>query len=69
MLSQPSKRSAVVLLNKSEQLKLAIWRGFASANVPNVPLWIDGKEVQSKTTEWIDLYNPANNEVRLLFIG
>ncbi|PAV89120.1 hypothetical protein WR25_05262 isoform A [Diploscapter pachys] len=30
---------------------------------PTVKLLIDGKEVESKTKEWIDLTNPATNEV------
>ena len=30
---------------------------------PNVPLFIDGKLVQSKTTEWRDIVNPATQEV------
>jgi malonate-semialdehyde dehydrogenase (acetylating)/methylmalonate-semialdehyde dehydrogenase len=34
-----------------------------SSNVPKVPLWIDGKEYQSKTDKWIPLYNPATNEL------
>lgn len=28
-----------------------------------VPLFINGKFVQSKTDKWIDLRNPATNEV------
>lgn len=33
------------------------------ATAPNVKMWIDNKLVESKTNEWIDLYNPATNEV------
>lgn len=33
------------------------------STVPNVKLWIDNKPVESKTKDWIDLYNPATNEV------
>lgn len=33
------------------------------ATAPNVKLWIDNKAVESKATEWIDLYNPATNEL------
>lgn len=29
----------------------------------NTPLYIDGKWVESKTTKWIDVHNPATNEV------
>ncbi|PIO68308.1 hypothetical protein TELCIR_09910, partial [Teladorsagia circumcincta] len=28
-----------------------------------VKMWIDGRPVESKTNEWIDLTNPATNEV------
>ncbi|OXB66821.1 hypothetical protein ASZ78_003523 [Callipepla squamata] len=30
---------------------------------PTTKLFIDGKFVESKTTEWIDIHNPATNEV------
>ena len=30
---------------------------------PNIPLFIDGKLVQSNTTEWRDIVNPATQEV------
>lgn len=33
------------------------------ANVPKVPLYIDGKMVQSETDEWIPVHNPATQEV------
>lgn len=33
------------------------------SSVPNTKLFIDGKFVDSKTKEWIDLHNPATNEV------
>jgi malonate-semialdehyde dehydrogenase (acetylating)/methylmalonate-semialdehyde dehydrogenase len=36
----------------------------AAAGTSNtVKLWIDGQAVESKTTQWIDLTNPATNEV------
>lgn len=38
-----------------------ISRSYATA--PTVKLWINNKEVESKTKEWIDLYNPATNDV------
>ncbi|KAK2523862.1 hypothetical protein Q9233_009743 [Columba guinea] len=34
-----------------------------SSSVPTTKLFIDGKFVESKTTEWIDIHNPATNEV------
>ncbi|KAE8991980.1 Methylmalonate-semialdehyde dehydrogenase acylating [Phytophthora rubi] len=38
-------------------------RAFSTSSVERVPLFIDGKFVQSKTDKWIDLRNPATNEV------
>ncbi|XP_054712923.1 probable methylmalonate-semialdehyde dehydrogenase [acylating], mitochondrial [Uloborus diversus] len=39
------------------------WRQYASSSVPTTKLFIDGNFIESKTTEWIDLHNPATNEV------
>jgi malonate-semialdehyde dehydrogenase (acetylating)/methylmalonate-semialdehyde dehydrogenase len=36
---------------------------FYSSGAPTTKLWLDGKPVESKTKEWIDLHNPATNEV------
>jgi malonate-semialdehyde dehydrogenase (acetylating)/methylmalonate-semialdehyde dehydrogenase len=36
---------------------------FISGDSIAVPLWIDGKSVQSKSKKWIDLHNPATNEL------
>jgi len=33
------------------------------ATAPTVKLWINNKPVESKTKNWIDLYNPATNEL------
>lgn len=38
-------------------------RFYASSSVPTTKLFINGKFVESKTNEWIDLHNPATNEV------
>ncbi|KAM6462124.1 methylmalonate-semialdehyde/malonate-semialdehyde dehydrogenase [acylating], mitochondrial isoform 2-T2 [Liasis olivaceus] len=35
----------------------------SSSSVPTTKLFIDGKFVESKSNEWIDIYNPATNEV------
>jgi len=35
----------------------------SSANVPKVPNFINGEMVESKSTEWIDVTNPATGEV------
>lgn len=37
-------------------------RGYAAA-VPNTKMFINGQFVESKTTEWVDLKNPATNEL------
>ena len=33
------------------------------ANIPKVPLYIEGKMVESETDEWIPVHNPATQEV------
>uniref|UniRef100_T1HFR3 Probable methylmalonate-semialdehyde/malonate-semialdehyde dehydrogenase [acylating], mitochondrial n=1 Tax=Rhodnius prolixus TaxID=13249 RepID=T1HFR3_RHOPR len=35
----------------------------SAAAVTNTKMFINGKAVESKTTEWIDLHNPATNEL------
>ena len=35
----------------------------AATNIPNVPLYIGGKAVQSASSEWRDVLNPATQEV------
>jgi len=35
----------------------------SQANIPNIPLFINGKHVQSTSTEWRDVLNPATQEV------
>jgi malonate-semialdehyde dehydrogenase (acetylating)/methylmalonate-semialdehyde dehydrogenase len=36
--------------------------------IPKVPMYIDGKFVESKTNDWIDVHNPATNEVSSIFL-
>ncbi|KAF6128664.1 aldehyde dehydrogenase 6 family member A1 [Phyllostomus discolor] len=36
---------------------------FSSSSAPTVKLFIDGKFVESKSDKWIDIHNPATNEV------
>ncbi|XP_041122205.1 methylmalonate-semialdehyde dehydrogenase [acylating], mitochondrial-like [Polyodon spathula] len=36
---------------------------YSSSSVPTTKLFIDGKFVESKSSEWIDIHNPATNEV------
>lgn len=45
------------------QLRHAIQRNYSSTTAPTTKMFIDGKFVESKATEWIDLPNPATNEV------
>lgn len=51
-------------------VKFLKWQGSVSAfskqfrrSIYNTKFFIDGKEVDSETSEWIDLHNPATNEV------
>jgi hypothetical protein len=37
--------------------------------VPTTKLFINGKFVESKTKDWIDVHNPATNEVWKLLTG
>lgn len=38
-------------------------KNYCSASPATTKLFIDGKAVESQTTRWIDLHNPATNEV------
>merc|ERR1719244_192539 len=50
-----------VILSKKSPLQLG--RMCYSTSVPTTKLFIDGKFVESQTTDWIDVHNPATNEV------
>ncbi|KAF0694912.1 Aste57867_14254 [Aphanomyces stellatus] len=50
------------LTSKSSVIRRASVRSFASTP-ERVPLFINGEFVQSKTDKWIDLRNPATNEI------
>lgn len=41
---------------------LTLRRGYSSA-APTTKLFINGKFIESKTSEYIDVHNPATNEV------
>lgn len=46
------------------QMRSALGRRmFSSSTAPTTKLFLDGKFVESKTTEWIDLHDPATNQV------
>jgi len=40
-----------------------VLRCYATGNAPTTKLWLNGKSVESKTKNWIELYNPATNEL------
>ncbi|CAF0852298.1 unnamed protein product [Brachionus calyciflorus] len=50
--------SQLTLISNSAKATLRYY-----ATAPTVKLWIDNKPVESKTKEYIDLYNPATNEL------
>lgn len=46
------------------QVRNIVKRSYNTSNVaPTMKLFIDGKFVDSKTNDWIDLHDPATNEV------
>ncbi|KAK1888717.1 Methylmalonate-semialdehyde dehydrogenase [acylating] mitochondrial [Dissostichus eleginoides] len=49
------------VLNKKVPLQMG--RMCYSSSVPTTKLLIDGKFIESKTSEWLDIHNPATNEV------
>ncbi|XP_075976866.1 putative methylmalonate-semialdehyde/malonate-semialdehyde dehydrogenase [acylating], mitochondrial [Anticarsia gemmatalis] len=53
--------SAMLKLLKNESQHI-LRRGYSSA-APTTKLYIDGQHVESKTSNWIELTNPATNEV------
>lgn len=48
----------------SAEIRNVIRRSYNTSNVePTVKMFIDGKFIDSKTNDWIDLHDPATNEV------
>ncbi|KAF7643329.1 hypothetical protein LDENG_00241560 [Lucifuga dentata] len=47
----------------SKRAPLQLGRMCYSSSVPTTKLFIDGKFVESDTSEWLDVHNPATNEV------
>lgn len=45
------------------QMRLGVQRMYSSTTAPTTKLFLDGKLVESQATEWIDLHDPATNEV------
>jgi len=60
VINQPL-RDGLVLMNRARTAIVA-WSRSMSA-VPTTKLFINGKFVESKTKDWIDVHNPATNEV------
>jgi malonate-semialdehyde dehydrogenase (acetylating)/methylmalonate-semialdehyde dehydrogenase len=57
------KMQSRLLLTRPSRLSL---RHLSTANVPKVPNFINGVFEESKTTKWIELRNPATNELLCL---
>lgn len=54
----------MILLPLDLQVRNVIRRSYNTTNVaPTAKMFIDGKFVDSKTNEWIDLHDPATNEL------
>ncbi|KAK1793579.1 hypothetical protein P4O66_011959 [Electrophorus voltai] len=47
----------------TRRVPLQVGRMCYSSSVPTTKLFIDGKFVESKSSEWLDIHNPATNEV------
>lgn len=45
------------------RIVMRCYGGTPGSKKPTTKLWLDGKAVESKTKNWIDLYNPATNEL------
>ncbi|XP_039597696.1 methylmalonate-semialdehyde dehydrogenase [acylating], mitochondrial [Polypterus senegalus] len=45
------------------KIPLQTGRVYYSSTVPTTKLFIEGKFIESKSSEWIDIHNPATNEV------
>ncbi|KAI8479461.1 Methylmalonate-semialdehyde dehydrogenase [acylating] mitochondrial [Branchiostoma belcheri] len=56
-------RTTLLPLRTQAVLRISGSRLYASSSVPTTKLFINGRMVESKATEWIDVHNPATNEV------
>uniref|UniRef100_H3DJ35 Methylmalonate-semialdehyde/malonate-semialdehyde dehydrogenase [acylating], mitochondrial n=1 Tax=Tetraodon nigroviridis TaxID=99883 RepID=H3DJ35_TETNG len=45
------------------KVSIGVGRMCYSSSVPTTKLFIDGKFIESNTSEWLDVHNPATNEV------
>jgi malonate-semialdehyde dehydrogenase (acetylating)/methylmalonate-semialdehyde dehydrogenase len=62
LFSTKSLNLTKLLNNRNTYIKVNAFRYLAS-NVRTTKLFINGKFVESKANEWIDVHNPATNEV------
>ena len=51
--------------NSGLRLKFQTFIRSSSVAIPKAPLFVQGKFVESETTEYIDVVNPATNKVTL----
>jgi malonate-semialdehyde dehydrogenase (acetylating)/methylmalonate-semialdehyde dehydrogenase len=65
MLSFSSRCSSVFQSIGTKNIATVNWIRCASSSSkpPTVKNWINGKAVESKTKDWIELTDPATNEV------
>jgi len=58
-------RSANLVNSVTRSMKLQgnVAKCYSTSAAPTTKMWIHGKEVESQATEWVDLHNPATNEV------
>lgn len=52
-----------MVIRRSKPLWLVFQHFRYASSAPTTKLWLDGKPVESKTNQWIDLLNPATNEL------
>jgi malonate-semialdehyde dehydrogenase (acetylating) / methylmalonate-semialdehyde dehydrogenase len=55
--------SFMCLTSKFPLLQVALRNGHCYSSIATTKMFIDSKFVESKTKDWIDLHNPATNEV------
>ncbi|XP_078590465.1 putative methylmalonate-semialdehyde/malonate-semialdehyde dehydrogenase [acylating], mitochondrial [Branchiostoma floridae x Branchiostoma japonicum] len=56
-------KTTLLPLRTATVLRLTGSRLYASSSAPTTKLFINGRMVESQATEWIDVHNPATNEV------
>lgn len=54
---------SLIFSRRLQTIKYGISRQLSATSAPTTKLFIDGKFIDSKATDWIDVHNPATNEV------